>query len=71
MRDDAHFSEVAGREVLGCLPSESMVGASVGLQLFSNNTAIKALCGKKVMIKWKDGEPAAEAKLLGFGKCQT
>lgn len=52
-------------------PVRSIVDASVGLHLLSDNAAIKTWRGKKVMILWKEGEPAEEAELLGFGKCQT
>ncbi|KAH9384222.1 hypothetical protein HPB48_026215 [Haemaphysalis longicornis] len=48
-------------------PVRALVDASVGLQLLSDNTAIKTWRGRKVMVIWKEGEPAAEAQLLGFG----
>ncbi|XP_077558797.1 uncharacterized protein LOC144174166 [Haemaphysalis longicornis] len=48
-------------------PVRALVDTSLGLQLLSDITAIKALRGRKVLVVWKEGEPAAEAQLLGFG----
>lgn len=46
----------------------AIVDTSVSLQLLMDANAIVNLRGTVVAVNWKEGEPAADAELLDFGK---
>lgn len=49
-------------------PVKMIEDAAVGIRLLTQENAISELRGQEVRVRWEEGQDAAPAELLAFGK---